>query len=63
MDTNHHDRTLEYALELAASPQEVWDAIATADGLKSWFSYDAKVTASTPGKDGSIWLRAYMWII
>ncbi|MCZ6834151.1 MAG: SRPBCC domain-containing protein [Planctomycetota bacterium] len=49
----HLDRTLEYTLELNATPQEVWDAIATADGLKSWFSYDAKVI---PGNEGSIWL-------
>ena len=53
MTDDDHRRTLEYALELAASPEDVWEAIATPQGLKNWFSYDARVR---PGKGGTIWL-------
>jgi uncharacterized protein YndB with AHSA1/START domain len=46
-------RKQEFELEIDAPPEAVWDAITTADGLRSWFSEDARVT---PGRGGSVWV-------
>ncbi len=58
MSNESNDRTLEYTLDLAASPEEVWRAIATGEGLTGWFAYDARVK---PGQDGSVWLSWGDW--
>ena len=46
----HH----EWELELGADPEDVWHAIADAEGLRRWFVEDARVT---PGEGGTIWYR------
>lgn len=46
-------RSLTLEREIAATPEEVWVALSTADGLRRWFPLDARVT---PGASGSIWL-------
>jgi uncharacterized protein YndB with AHSA1/START domain len=48
-------RKHDFELEIDAPPEAVWDAIATADGLRSWFVEDARVE---PGEGGSVW---YSW--
>ena len=38
-DSDRPDRVehrAEYTLEVAATPEQVWDAIATADGISAW---------------------------
>lgn len=35
-----------------ATPEEVWEAITTAEGLRRWFPLDARVT----GPEGTVWL-------
>ena len=44
-------RKHEIAIEIAASPDDVWDAVATAEGVASWFAPVAKVE---PGQGGSV---------
>jgi uncharacterized protein YndB with AHSA1/START domain len=44
-------RKQEFELEIDATPEEVWEAIATGEGLRRWFVEDARVT---PGVGGSI---------
>ena len=46
-------RAIELSLDLQATPQEVWNAIAEADGIVKWFTPEARVT---PGAGGEIWL-------
>ena len=48
-------RSHEHTLEIAASPDRVWKAIATADDLTNWFPLDADVE---PGEGGTI---TYRW--
>lgn len=45
-------RSLEHSIALKAPASLVWKALTEAEGLKSWFSLDAKVV---PGVGGSIW--------
>lgn len=46
-------RSLELERTIQASPDEVWDALTTVEGLERWFPLEAKVE---PGVGGSIWL-------
>lgn len=46
-------RSIELERTLDASPEEVWDALTTPDGLERWFPLEARVD---PGVGGSIWL-------
>lgn len=46
-------RTLTVEREVDATPEAVWDAITTGEGLKQWFPLDARVE---PGEGGSVWL-------
>ena len=43
-------RRFEIELELAAPREEVWRAIATAEGLSSWFSAEAEVEPYVGGR-------------
>lgn len=47
------DRTIETAIEIAASPRDVWGALTQAGELARWFPLEARVT---PGPGGTIWL-------
>src|SRR5258708_2368029 len=44
-------RQIELEIEIAASPEEVWRAVSTAEGISSWFALVAKVE---PGVGGTI---------
>lgn len=46
-------RSHETEIEIGTTPEAVWEAITTRDGLCSWFAVDAEVT---PGPQGSIWV-------
>lgn len=46
-------RSYEVSIEIDAPPQEVWKAIATADGISRWFAPEVKVE---PGEGGSIFM-------
>lgn len=45
-------RKLDQSITLNAPVAAVWKAIAEADGIRNWFSFDAKVE---PGVGGKIW--------
>jgi len=47
------ERKIETEIEIDASPEAVWEALSSAEGLKRWFGLDARVR---PGQGGSIWL-------
>lgn len=51
--SDEEKRTLEVEQEVEASPEEVWEALTTGEGLRRWFPLDAKVV---PGQEGSVWL-------
>ncbi len=53
-DTRQSD-SIQAETTVHAPAQAVWDAIATAEGLKRWFPIDAR---AEPGVGGSIW---YSW--
>ncbi len=59
--TTSTERTLEYTLDLDATPEEVWKAIATGEGLMSWFAYDARVTPGSTDSQGSVYLSWGDW--
>ena len=44
---------IDTEIEVDASPDEAWEAIATGEGLRRWFPLDARVK---PGPGGSVWL-------
>ncbi len=46
-------RSIEIEKEIAASPDEVWNALTTGEGLQRWFPLEARVE---PGREGSVWL-------
>lgn len=55
------DRRYELTLPIAATPDEVWAAIATREGLERWFATGADVT---PGEGGAVewrWGDLYRW--
>jgi uncharacterized protein YndB with AHSA1/START domain len=45
-------RKLDQSITLNASAAQVWKAIAEAEGIRNWFSFDARVE---PGVGGKIW--------
>jgi uncharacterized protein YndB with AHSA1/START domain len=47
------ERRIEKQIEIAASPEEVWKAFTTPEGLKRWFPLEASVN---PGAGGEITL-------
>lgn len=51
-DTKPGTRSLTSSIELDATPEQVWEMIATAEGLARWFPVEARVT---PGEGGEIW--------
>lgn len=52
--TDAKTRSLEFERDIAdASPEDVWEALATSEGLRRWFPLDARVT---PGHSGTVWL-------
>ncbi len=40
-------------ITIDASPEEVWRAISEGEGIKRWFTLDARVT---PGEGGAVWM-------
>ena len=46
-------RTIEIEVEIDATPEEVWKAISEGEGIRRWFSPEARVS---PGVGGSVWL-------
>jgi uncharacterized protein YndB with AHSA1/START domain len=46
-------RSQQHTIGIAASPDAVWHALTSEEGLKRWFAPEAKVE---PGEDGSIWV-------
>lgn len=48
---SNNTRKHEIEIKVDATPEQVWDAITTGDGLMSWFAPDAGVV---PGEGGSI---------
>ena len=46
-------RSIEIETTVDASPDEVWEALTTGEGLKSWFPLDATVE---PHVGGTVWL-------
>ncbi|MCB2200754.1 SRPBCC domain-containing protein [bacterium] len=46
-------KNIELSITTEASPEQVWKAVATAEGLQGWFAPQAKVE---PGEGGSIWV-------
>ena len=44
------DRKVEFSTLVRAQPERVYDAIATAEGLNSWFTHEATVDASAGGQ-------------
>jgi uncharacterized protein YndB with AHSA1/START domain len=51
--TERPTRSIEIEKEVDATPDAVWEAITTDEGLRRWFPLDAKVEA---GEGGSVWL-------
>lgn len=51
--TNDETRSIEIERSVKASPEDVWTALTTGEGLKRWFPLDARVE---PSVDGSVWL-------
>ena len=51
--TNDGTRSIDIEKHVDASPEDVWTALTTSEGLKRWFPLDARVE---PGAEGSVWL-------
>jgi uncharacterized protein YndB with AHSA1/START domain len=47
------NRKFETEVRVAASPEAVWEALTTPEGVASWFAPEVRVT---PGEGGSIWV-------
>lgn len=48
-------RSIEKSVTINAPPEEVWKAIAEAEGIKAWFAPDAQVTPGVGGKVFASW--------
>lgn len=54
--TTKTTRDIEVSVELDASPEEVWRALAEGTEIAKWFVPEARVTLPEAGKKASIWL-------
>ena len=57
-----NDRSIEVAVEIGATVEEVWQALTDADELMRWFPLTAEVT---PGEGGSMrwaWDDGWSWV-
>lgn len=61
MSTTGPKRTYEQTVRVSASPEEVWEAIATADGLVRWFPIEARVKPGVGGHLFTSWRNEYQW--
>jgi len=61
MTTTGPKRTYEQTIRVSASPEEVWEAIATAEGLVRWFPLEASVTPGVGGVLFTSWRNEYQW--
>lgn len=61
MTTTGPTRSYEQTLRVSATPQEVWDAIATAEGLERWFPLDAGVKPGVGGTLFTSWRNEHQW--
>jgi uncharacterized protein YndB with AHSA1/START domain len=60
-DAKRTDRTIDLSIDIDATLQEVWDALATGKGILRWFAPYAEVT---PGEGGTVtvgWDPKEMW--
>src|SRR5260221_10173613 len=48
-------RKIELEIEIAASPEEVWRAVSTGEGISSWFAPVAEVEPGVGGKITIAW--------
>jgi uncharacterized protein YndB with AHSA1/START domain len=48
-------RTITEAIEIAATPHDVWDAIATGEGARRWFAFDVRVDDRPSGEYVASW--------
>lgn len=53
-DTKPTRPALEKTVEINASPDDVWNAISTGEGISRWFTFETRVT---PGVGGEMWGR------
>jgi uncharacterized protein YndB with AHSA1/START domain len=53
MSTTPKSRTFETELRIQSTPEAVWEALTTPEGVTSWFAPEARVN---PGDGGSIWI-------
>lgn len=49
------ERKIEKQIEIAATPEEVWKALTTGEGLERWFPLEAKVEPGVGGKLFASW--------
>ena len=47
------ERKHDLSIEINATPDLVWEAVSTAEGITKWFAPDARIT---PGENGKFWL-------
>jgi uncharacterized protein YndB with AHSA1/START domain len=60
-DQNRTERTVDLSIDIDATLEEVWQALATGEGIARWF---APYAAVTPGEGGSVsvgWDPKEMW--
>ena len=51
-ESNAGTRSATSSIEIDASPEQVWEMVATGEGMERWFPIEARVT---PGEGGEIW--------
>ena len=52
-DRNESSRSVEHRVEIDASPERVWRALASGEELERWFPLEARVE---PGAGGTVWM-------
>lgn len=61
MTTSGPKRSYEQTIRVNAAPEEVWEAIATGEGLVRWFPLEARVTPGVGGTLFTSWRNEYQW--
>ncbi|HBS28968.1 MAG TPA: hypothetical protein DEB06_05860 [Phycisphaerales bacterium] len=61
MTTTGAKRSYEQTIRVRATPEEVWEAIATAEGLVRWFPLEARVKPGVGGSLFTSWRNEYQW--
>ena len=60
-DTPTSPRSYDAQLDIDAPIEAVWEAIATADGIRSWFSPDAEIRSGPGGSVTWRWNEFFTW--